>query len=531
MPQPLCAWPGCGEPPRQRTRGSAPLYCSPQHADLAKHARARRKVDPAGDGFMWALVEGAREELARARAEELAAHHGRVAAELATMLDELLGEDILAPTPGGWTLSAALDLAGVRRRLHKPGRNPGPSVRKPGENAGPAGRKPGGNAAATGGRCGSAGPATACASALLPLPPPSHDATPAGSSKMAALTAAVPPGCERGPSRAPGAGPCEASAEQGRAAACSAALVLPMGPAAGASPDAPALRVLDGDKLDGGTKLRLPGAPLPVRRSGRVELEGLTFNVEPRGPYGRALVHREAAIYLYGDSIHLKADKRGLRGLGEEEWFAKWLDIATRVARGTGCASIQDAEAAGWRVDLAEIALDVVGLPVPRDAENFSTVTDDRHAALYIGPDGRPSWLCPTGTPRPRDGLGLTLQDKSQWARSRKGGRRADLLDHPDEGPLLEAQGLRRGEAVTRFEAHLSGRALCVHDARSGTPFYDVGCVFRPTWPPVPAAPGHPVRRHPSAIGAQRRLPASGSERSDGLLDRWGLTSREGTLG
>jgi hypothetical protein len=34
-------------------------------------------------------------------------------------------------------------------------------------------------------------------------------------------------------------------------------------------------------------------------------------------------------------------------------------------------------------------------------------------------------------------------------------------------------------------------------------------CVFRSTWPPVPTAPGHPFRRRPS-----------GSERSDGSLDR-----------
>jgi len=53
-------------------------------------------------------------------------------------------------------------------------------------------------------------------------------------------------------------------------------------------------------------------------------------------------------------------------------------------------------------------------------------------------------------------------------------------------------------------------------------------CVFRSTWPPVPAALGHPFRQHPSAIGAERRLPGSGSERSDGLLDRWGLTCRGG---
>ncbi len=447
MSHDLCARLGCTRERAAHRRGTRPLYCSKDCSTAAKHARDRRQSDPNQSAFMLALVDAAREHLTGQTAEALAAHHGRSADELRTMLAELCEEDFLIATPHGWSQHpSAAGLPRIPRRRRKGGRRSRPLVAKPG-------RDPARSAAAP-------SPATDVPMELRALP----SATDAGGPSPTP-DAAVRGGCAAGapPSQAKGAAiacPCDERVTPPRAS----------------NEESP--RVL-GDKIDGGTTLVLPVPERPplakqFAPGTSVTIEGESFDVVSRGPAGVGLVHREAAIYLFGRSVHLEADKRGLRELTERGWLVRWLELATRIVIGAPCPSLDEAARFGWQCGAVELALDVVGFAPPHDVQNFSTVTKDRHGRLHVAEDGRPSWVCPTRNPRPRDALGLTIQDKSQWARSRKGGGLDDLLDHPAEGPLLGAQGLLRGERVTRIEAHVAGRALSMSTKKTGEVLYDL---------------------------------------------------------
>lgn len=249
------------------------------------------------------------------------------------------------------------------------------------------------------------------------------------------------------------------------------------------TPQASGPRLL-GWKLDGGTSVSIVCSPPPELLSpagSTVELvPGVLCEVTRPNPYAISLVHAEATLTLTRNSAKLTFAKRGLRGLGETECVAKWLDIASLRLFGLPCASLDEAEALGWSTSCVELALDVVGFPVPSDAENIIGLAGRGNPSKRDA-NGRLVWVCSTGNPRPRDGLGMTIQDKSQWALDRKGGstkkRPRELIDHPIEGPLLRDQGLQPGETVTRIEMHPHGRALIGLDPETGEVLYDLRSI------------------------------------------------------